>query len=42
MTIPDKNLENNNTVLDNNITAILNCNNSTKTNQTVINGTVSN
>ena len=39
-TISDKNLENNNTTLDDNITTILNDNNSTVTNQTIINGTI--
>ena len=40
-TISDKNLDNNNTTLDNN-TSILNGNNSTDTNQTITNGTVCN
>lgn len=39
-TISDKNLENNDIVLDDNITTILTDNNTTKTNKTVINGTI--
>ena len=41
-TISDKNLENNDTTLDDDITAILNDTNTTKTNETVMNETIYN